>query len=68
MKNIDTRFDRTFFAGLNEIHRAAGDAGTAYLSGGNVLAHLRLVRAELDRIEERFTRQRNIAHDGTQRH
>ena len=51
MKNVDTRFDRSLFAGLSEIQRAAGNAGMAYLSGGNVMASLRLIRAELDRIE-----------------
>ncbi len=68
MKNIDTRFDRSFFAGLSEIQRAAGNAGMAYLSGGNVMTYLRLMRAELDRMEEHAAKQRNRAHDGAQGH
>ncbi len=65
MRNVDPRLDRTIIAHLSEMQRAMGDAGMAYISGGNVVGHLRRVRAELEKIEEQIKTQRNRDHDGT---
>lgn len=54
MKHIEEgrRQDRRVMACLCEVQRAAGNAGMAYLSGSDLDAHIRLMRAELIRLEE----------------
>jgi len=53
--------DRNIIDQMSEIARAMGDAGMAYISGGDVLAHLRRVRKALGKIEEYVLDQKNSA-------
>lgn len=49
---VDAKKDRLVMAALCEVQRAAGNAGMAHLSGCDLRAHIRLIREELDRLEE----------------
>lgn len=65
---VDAKKDRLVMAALCEVQRAAGNAGMAHLSGCDLQAHIRLIREELDRLEELTARNKKARPAGAQGH
>lgn len=66
MKNVPVRIDRAIIAHIANIHAAAGNAALAYLNGGQLSGHLRLIRAELAHLEEINAQRKKHAENGAQ--